>query len=46
MFSRASADLISSQLANAEDFTTAEQVYVATIDISQNNWQEKLNNII
>ena len=29
MFSRASADLIDRQLA-AEDFTTAEQVYVAT----------------
>ena len=40
--SDATADLISSQIANAEDFTTAE-IYVTTVDTSQDNWQEKLN---
>ena len=44
--SDAGADLIASQQANAEDFTTAEQAYVNTLDTSQNNWQEKLNDII
>ncbi|MEM7761166.1 MAG: AAA family ATPase [Cyanobacteria bacterium P01_A01_bin.40] len=44
--SDAGADLIESQKANAEDFITAEQAYVTTVDTSQANWQEKLNNIL
>ena len=40
--SDAGADLIESQKANAEDFTTAEQADVTTVDTSQANWQEKL----
>lgn len=44
--SDAGADLIASQKANAEAFTTAEQVYVTTVNTSQANWQEKLEAII
>ena len=44
--SDAGADLIESQKANAEDFTTAEQAYVTTVDTSQTNWQEKIADII
>ena len=44
--SDATADLIDRQLANAEDFTTAEQAYVVTVDTSQDRWQEKLSDII
>ena len=43
--SDAGTSLIKSQKANAEDFTTAEQAYVVTVDTSQTNWQKKLNNI-
>ena len=43
--SDATAGLIESQKANAEDFTTAERALVTTVDTSQANWQEKLNNI-
>ena len=38
--SDATADLIASQQANAEDFTTAERIYVTTIDTSQTNLQQ------
>ena len=43
--SDADADLIESQKANAEDFSTAERALVTTVDTSEANWQEKLNNI-
>ena len=43
--SDAGADLIESQKANAEDFTTAERAYVTTVDTSQVNWQEKIEGI-
>ena len=44
--SDAGADLIESQKANAEDFTTAEQTYVITIDTSLADWQEQIANTI
>ena len=40
--SDATADLIESQKANTEDFTTAEQAYVITVDTSRADWQKKL----
>ncbi|MEY2831179.1 MAG: hypothetical protein RLZZ574_437 [Cyanobacteriota bacterium] len=43
--SDATADLIATHQAKAEDFTTSEQAYVTTIDTSQANWSEKLSNI-
>lgn len=39
--SDAGVDLIASQKANTEQFTTAERAYVITVDTSQANWQEK-----
>ena len=39
--SDAGANLIESQKANAEDFTTTEQAYVTTVD-TQTNWQKRL----
>ncbi len=44
--SDAGIDLIPSQQANAEAFTTAEQQYLIVVDTSQTNWQERMNNII
>lgn len=44
--SDATADLIASQQANWESFTTAEQAYVIEIDTSQTNWLEKLNSTL
>jgi aminoglycoside phosphotransferase family enzyme/predicted kinase len=43
--SDATADLISTQQAKAEDFSSQEQNYVTTIDTAQANWSEKLSNI-
>jgi predicted kinase len=43
--SDATADLLPSQQAKWEDFTTREQAYVITVDTSQANWQTKLGNI-
>ena len=43
--SDAKADLIESQQAESEDFTTAERAYVTTMDTSQANWQEKIAGI-
>jgi uncharacterized protein len=43
--SDATADLIATQQAKAEDFSTRERDYVTTIDTNQANWQEKLSNI-
>ncbi len=40
--SDATADLIVSQQAKAEDFTKTEQAYVTTVDTSRSDWQEKL----
>jgi uncharacterized protein len=42
--SDATADLITSQQANAEAITAAEKVYVTTVDTSLANWQEQLTN--
>ncbi|MGL6345147.1 MAG: AAA family ATPase, partial [Waterburya sp.] len=42
--SDATADLITSQQANAEAITAAEQAYVTTVDTSLANWQEQLSN--
>ena len=44
--SDAGAELIASQKANAEDFTTAEQAYVITIDTSRADWQETISKVI
>ncbi|AFZ36609.1 adenylylsulfate kinase [Stanieria cyanosphaera PCC 7437] len=41
--SDATADLLASQQATAEDFTEAEQVYVTTVDTSKKDWEESLN---
>ncbi len=41
--SDATADLITSQQANAEAITTEEQAYVTSVDTSLANWQEQLN---
>ncbi len=38
--SDATADLIATQQAKAEDFSTREQAYVTTVDTNQANWQE------
>ena len=43
--SDATADLISTQQATIEDFTTRERDYVTTVDTAQANWSEKLSNI-
>ena len=43
--SDAGADLIESQKVNSEDFTTVERAYVTTVDTSQVNWQEKIEDI-
>jgi predicted kinase len=43
--SDATADLIATQQAKAEDFTTNEQAYVIPVDTNQANWQEKLSSI-
>jgi uncharacterized protein len=43
--SDATADLIPSQQAKWEDFTTTEQAYVTIVDTSQANWQAKLSDI-
>lgn len=43
--SDATADLIATQQAKAEDFSTKERDYLTTIDTSQANWSEKLSNI-
>lgn len=40
--SDATANLLSSQQANAEDFTPDEKAYVTTIDTSKTDWQENL----
>ena len=40
--SDATADLITSQQQNTQDFSPAEQAYVTTVDTSQTNWQKKL----
>ncbi|MEM8829248.1 MAG: AAA family ATPase [Cyanobacteria bacterium P01_G01_bin.19] len=39
--SDATANLLQNQQANAEDFTSAEQNIVTTIDTSQTNWRER-----
>ncbi|MEL7008090.1 MAG: AAA family ATPase [Cyanobacteria bacterium J06588_4] len=44
--SDANANLIASQKANTEDFTTAEQAYVTTVDTSQVGWKKKLADIM
>jgi aminoglycoside phosphotransferase family enzyme/predicted kinase len=38
--SDATADLLASQQATAEDFTEAEQVYVTTVDTSKADWEK------
>ena len=40
--SDAGADLLESQKANAEDFTTVERAYVTTVDTSQADWPENI----
>ena len=40
--SDATADLLSSQQAKAEEFTEAEKAYVTTIDTSQDDWRQAL----
>jgi aminoglycoside phosphotransferase family enzyme/predicted kinase len=43
--SDATADLIATQQAKTEDFTTKERDYLTTVDTAQANWSEKLHTI-
>ncbi|VEP18821.1 Adenylylsulfate kinase [Hyella patelloides LEGE 07179] len=41
--SDATADLLASQQANAEEFTSEEKTYVTNVDTSKTNWEEQIS---